>query len=161
MTMEKQKSLEIRMEILWWVFTAVVAVAVLFPIIKNVDDFPFLIPNIIFIVIFITFARYIFLLKHTFLANRQILKVIIFFLCIPLVFYLIQEMNALTGYLDEKGINALVSKLPKTDVEKHLSFANYVKTQYNFFGSASIIVTILLPIRLMISVWRNRNRGTV
>jgi len=146
------------MEILWWVFTAVVAVAVLFPIIKNVDDYPFYFSNIIFIVVFITFARYFFLLKHTFLAQRKVLKVIIFFLCIPLVFYLIQEVNALRGYLDENGIDALVKNLP---YENHLSFAKYIKNQYNFFGSAAIIVTVLLPLRLVLSIWRNRNRGTV
>lgn len=156
--MEKQKSLEIRMELLWWAFTAIVAVVVLFPVIQHVDNYPFLIPNIIFIIVFITFARYIFLLKYTFLANRQVLKVIIFFLCLPLIFYLVQEINAARGYLDENGIDNLVKNLP---YEKHWGFASYIKTQMNFFGAASLMVTILLPFRLLISIWRNRNRGTV
>jgi hypothetical protein len=30
-----------------------------------------------------------------------------------------------------------------------------------FFGAASLVVTALLPLRLLLSVWRNRNRGTV
>ena len=146
------------MELLWWVFTIIVAVAVLFPILKNVDDYPFLFPNIVFIVVFITFARYFFLLKHTFLAHRQVLKVIIFFLCLPLVFYLIQEINAMRGYLDENGIDDLVKNLPYED---HWRFATYIKSQMNFFGAASVVVTVLLPLRLLLSVWRNRNRGTV
>ena len=158
MPMEKQKSLEIRMEILWWVFTAIVVVAVMFPIINNVDDYPFLIPNIIFIIVFITFARYFFLLKHTFLARRQTLKILIFFLCIPLVFYLVQEINAVRGYLDENGIDDLVKNL---QYEDHWSFTSYIKTQMNFFGAASVIVAVLLPLRSLLSVWRNRNRGTV
>ncbi|MEM6966246.1 MAG: hypothetical protein AAF573_15895 [Bacteroidota bacterium] len=146
------------MELIWWMFTAVVAIAVLFPIMKNVDSYPFLFPNIVFIVVFITFARYFFLLKYTFLAHRQSLKVLIFFLCLPLGFYLGGEINEVRAYLDENGIDSLVKNLP---YDEHWSFASYIKTQMNFFGAASLVVTVLLPFRLLLSVWRNRNRGTV
>lgn len=156
--MNKEQLLSLRMELVWWVFTAVVAFAVLFPIMKSVDEYPFLFPNILFIVVFITFARYFFLLKHTFLANRQVLKVIIFFLCLPLFSYLVNELTSVRTFLDEQGIETLVKNL---EYEKHWSFANYVKTEMYFFGSASLVVTALLPFRLLLSVWRNRNRGTV
>jgi len=146
------------MELVWWIFTAIIAFAVLFPIMKNVDDYPFLFTNIIFVVVFITFARYIFLLKHTFLADRQVLKVIIFFLCLPLFSYLVNELTSVRTFLDEHGIDALVKNLP---YESHWNFANYVKTEMYFFGAASLVVTVLLPFRLLLSVWRNRNRGTV
>jgi len=156
--MNEQKSLALRMELLWWVFTAVVIFAVLFPIITTVDDYPFLIPNIIFIIVFITFSRYFFLLQHTFLAYKQILKAIAFVLCIPLISYIVNELTAVRSYLDEEGIDSLVSNL---EYEEHWNFASYIKTQMYFFGAASIIVSILLPFRLLISIWRNRNRGTV
>ena len=156
--MNKEQSLSLRMELVWWILTAVVAFAVLFPIMKSVDEYPFLIPNILFIVVFITFTRYIFLLKHTFLANRQILKVIIFFLCLPLFSYLVNELTSVRTFLDEQGIETLVKNL---EYENHWSFANYVKTEMYFFGAASLVVTALLPFRLLLSIWRNRNRGTV
>ena len=156
--MNKEQSLSIRMEIVWWIFTAVFVFAVLLPILKNVDNYPFLFSNILFIIVFITFARYIFLLKHTFLANRQILKVIIFFLCIPLFSYLVNELTSVRTYLDENGIDAVVQNL---DYDNHWNFANYIKTEMYFFGAASLVVTALLPFRLLLSVWRNRNRGTV
>jgi len=156
--MEKQQSLQIRMELLWWVFTAVVVFGVLFPILKSVDSYPFLFPNVIFIIVFITFARYLFLLKHTFLADRQVLKVIIFFSCLPLFAYLTGQVNGVSAYYDENGIDALVKNLPYDD---HIGFANYIKNQMNFFGAASLVVTVILPFRLLLSVWRNRNRGTV
>lgn len=156
--MNEQKSLALRMELLWWVFTAVVVFAVLFPIMTTVDDYPFLIPNIVFIIVFITFSRYFFLLQHTFLAYRQILKAVVFVLCIPLFSYIVNEITAVRSYLDEVGIDSLVKNL---DYKDHLGFASYIKTQMYFFGAASIIVCILLPFRLLISIWRNRNRGTV
>lgn len=156
--MNKEQSLALRMELVWWIFTAVIAIAVLFPIIKDVDDYPFLFTNILFITVFITFARYIFLLKHTFLANRQTLKVIIFFLCLPLFAYLVNELTSVRTFLDEQGIDTLVNNLA---YENHWGFANYVKTEMYFFGAASLVVTALFPLRLLLSVWRNRNRGTV
>ncbi len=156
--MNEQKSLALRMELLWWVFTAVVVFAVLFPIMSTVDNYPFLIPNIIFIIVFITFSRYFFLLQHTFLAYRQILKAIVFILCIPLISYIVNELTAVRSYLDEEGIDNLVKNL---EYENHWNFTSYIKTQMYFFGAASIIVSILLPFRLLISIWRNRNRGTV
>ena len=156
--MNKEQSLALRMELVWWIFTAVIAFAVLFPIMQKVDDYPFLFPNLIFIIVFITFARYFFLLKHTFLANRQILKVIIFFLCLPLFAYLVNELTSVRTILDEQGIEILVGNLTYED---HWGFANYVKTEMYFFGVASLVVTALLPLRLLLSVWRNRNRGTV
>ena len=156
--MNKEQSLTLRMELVWWIITAVIAFAVLFPIMKNVDEYPFLFPNLLFIIVFITFARYIFLLKHTFLANRQILKVVIFFLCLPLFAYLVNELTSVRTFLDEQGIEILVEKLTYDD---HWGFTNYVKTEMYFFGAASLVVTALLPLRLLLSVWRNRNRGTV
>ena len=58
----------------------------------------------------------------------------------------------------ENGIDDLVKNLPYED---HWGFANYIKSQMNFFGAASLVVTVILPFRLLLSVWRNRNRGTV
>ncbi|MDB4538888.1 hypothetical protein OAG16_04095 [Saprospiraceae bacterium] len=156
--MNKEQSLTLKMELVWWILTAVIAFAVLFPIMKSVDKYPFLFPNLVFIVVFITFTRYIFLLKHTILANRQLLKVIIFFLCLPLFTYLVNELTSVRTFLDERGIDSLVKNL---NYDRHWSFANYVKTEMYFFGAASLVVTALLPLRLLLSVWRNRNRGTV
>ena len=156
--MNKQQSLTFQMELLWWVITAIILFAVLFPILNKVEDYPFLIPNILFIIIFVTLTRYIFLLKHTFLAYRQTLKIILFFLCIPLIWYIVSQLENIQGYIDQEGINGLVKNLP---YEEHWQFANYIKTEMYFFGAASLVVTVLFPLRLLQSVWRNKNRGTV
>ena len=156
--MNKQQSLTIQMELLWWVITAVILFAVLFPIVNKIDDYPFLIPNILFIIIFITFTRYIFLLKHTFLAQRQTLKIVIFFLCLPLTWYIILNLQSIQGFIDNHGIDSLVNNLP---YKEHWSYTNYIKTEMYFFGAGSLVVAILLPLRLLLSIWRNKNRGTV
>ncbi len=73
--MNQKNSLIVLLEIIWWVATATVAFALIYPIRRALPVWPFQGWNIAFIVIVITFTRYIFLLRHTFLAKRQVLKV--------------------------------------------------------------------------------------
>ena len=145
-------------EFIWWVITAIIAYAVLYPITKAVYNFPFLMTNVIFVIVFITFTRYIFLLKHTFLAKRQLIKIGIVFLCIPLLFFLIQELNYFQTFLDERGVEHFLRHLPLPQQE---ALGGYIRSELLLFGTGSIICTILLPLRMIISVWRTHNKGTV
>lgn len=156
--MSSQQSLTLRLELIWWVFTAVVVGGMLWPIFNKVDYYPFLLSNIVFIVAFITLARYIFLLKHTFIAKMQRVKLVLLFLCIPLAFYLIGEINYFQTYCDEEGIEAI---LPHLTLEEQASLGKFIRTQMLFFGVGAVISVLLFPFRMMISIWRTRNRGTV
>lgn len=149
---------KISLELYWWLFTVALAFAVLLPILNKIDDYIFLIPNIIFIATFITFTRYIFLLEHTFLAHYTKAKIGIVLLSLIIVFYLTNQINVFQTFLDEEGPDKLVLQLPF--VEQN-SMANYIRSQYLFFGVGSVIAAIVLPFRFVISVWRNYNRGTV
>jgi len=146
------------LEIIFWAFTAVVAFAVLFPVVNEIKTYPFLFINVVYIVTAITVTRYMFLLQHTFLAHRQALKVALVFLCIPFVFYLIQGLNHFQTFIDEQGLDALVGSLP---YQRRNNMADYIRNEMLFFGTASIISSAAFPFRLLASVWRNRNRGTV
>ncbi|MEL7021241.1 MAG: hypothetical protein AAGK47_06520 [Bacteroidota bacterium] len=148
----------ISLELYWWLFTAIIGIAILLPILYKVPNYLFLLPNIIFIVAFVTFARYIFLLKHTFLAHQQRLKIAIVLVSAIVIFYLISQINAFQTFLDEEGPDILVNHLP---VSEQQSMANYIRSEYLFFGVGSVIAAAILPFRLIISVWRSYNRGTV
>jgi hypothetical protein len=149
--------LKIGLELIWWFITALVVGGVLYPVLTTVSTYPFLSTNIIFIVAFITFARYIFQLKHSFLAHRKIIKVVIFFLLIPAVFLLIQELNSFQTYLDYYGVESLIEG---SDLQKGIQLEGYLKAEMLFFGVGSVIAAIVFGFRLLISVWRNLNLGT-
>ena len=156
--MSKSTTLQIGLELIWWVVTAIIALIVLYPIISKITDYPFLFTNLLFIIAFITITRYIFLLKHTFLAYQQRLKVIIALLCIPFLFFLVQEITNFQTFLDEQGIEALVGNLSYANREE---MGSYIRNEILLFGVGSAICTVLFFFRLIISVWRVRNRGTV
>ncbi len=156
--MSNNSSLVWRLELIWWIFTAVLLAAVLYPILRKLPGFPFLVTNCIFVIIFITFTRYIFLLRHTFLAQQQRLKLLVIILCIPILFYLINNINYFQTFFDENGITAVVGTLP---YDAQGSMANYIRSELLFFGVGGVIAAVILPIRLIISIWRLRNRGVV
>ena len=156
--MEGKRNLQNKLELIWWVFTILFTLGVLYPIYTTKVEYPFWIANTLFIVVFITISRYIFLLKHTFLAHRQWLKAIVAVLCIPLFLYLMKELNIFRSIANEIGLEEMFDHL---SLKGQTDMSNYVRSEMLFFGAGSLIALALMPIRLLISFWRTHNRGTV
>lgn len=147
------------MELLWWLVTLVVVTLVLFPIFRlEPVGFPFWKINTIFIVIFITLTRYVFLLKHTFLGYIQWMKVAVIVLCIPLFLYLIDQLHFFQDYMDKIGLEEEFDHL---SLNGQASIISYIDSEMIFFGVGSLICSVFLPFRMLISFWRMHNRGTV
>ena len=153
-----QTYLKVGLEAIWWVFTAVAVIAILAPVYLWTHDYPFYISNALFIVITITFARYAFFLRHTFLARLFWPKFLIIALSAILVFVLITALGDFTNYLEERGLQTLVDHL---HIERQYKTMSYIQGEVIFFGIASIISSALLALRMLISIWRMYNRGTV
>ena len=147
-----------KVEIIAILITFVFTALILLPIMQNSPDFPFMVFNIAAIVIFITLIRYLFLLRFTPLARFMPLKVVIVFLSIPLLVYLIDGLAEFQFELDEEGTYSMVSHL---DVNKQLPLSKYIRSEMIFFTTGAIIGTLLLPIRMIISIWKVKNRNTV
>lgn len=144
------------LEIIWWLFTALLTLGILFPILSVVSDYHFLGVNVLFIVVFITLARYLFLLHLTFLSQQEWLKVVLVFVSPILVFLLVQEVNSFQTFVDEYGWEAVLGNLP---MNKLKSLASYTHSELLFFGVGSAISAALIPFRMVFSIWRVRNKG--
>ena len=59
--MDQAKNLWLKMELIWWLVTLILVVAILYPILQNTNDYPFLTLNILYIVAFVTLSRHLFL----------------------------------------------------------------------------------------------------
>lgn len=156
--MQKQQSVRILLEITWWIITGVVVWAVLKPINEAMYEWPFCNWNIIFIVSLITLARYIFLLEQTFLAKRQVLKIVLLLLMFPATFMFINGISDFMVYIEEKTWDPMTGHLP---AGQKLSAEQYIWSEMLFFGVGSVITAPLFAVRMMLSIWRTRNRGTV
>jgi len=79
-------------------------------------------------------------------------------ICLPLFAYIVQSIHNFQSFIDENGIAAL---LPDLDFEEQGRMAEFIQTEYIFFGVGAIIAIIVLFFRLIISIWRFRNKGTI
>ncbi|MEP6646523.1 MAG: hypothetical protein ABJC12_05505 [Saprospiraceae bacterium] len=145
-------------ELIWWFFTILLAVVVLLPIWINAPGFPFFIQNSILIAAFVTFTRYIFLLPMTLIARQKWIKVFIIGVAAIMFFILTTSLSDFRNFIDEEGLQTLVDPL---NVNAQTRMMEYMKSEMIFFGVGAIIAGIVLPFRMLISLWRVRNRGTV
>lgn len=150
---------KILFEVLWIAITIVVVVLCLLPIYTTIGlNFPYYTSNIINIVLFITITRWIFFLRHSFFAKIRWIKVAMIFLPILFYFFLTNELYAFQRNLDETGLLEMMQNL---DYEEQRSLFRYIRFEYVFFGVAALIVLFMLPIRMIISIWRVINLGKI
>ena len=156
--MNKSTLLKIALELLWWLITAIVVWVVLQPIHKAMHVWVFEWTNIFFVVVLITLTRYMFLLRHTFIAPHQVLKIALMLLMVPLGFVLIERINEFLGYIEEQTWEPVVGHLPPM---QQPAVQEYIWGEMLFFGVGSALATPAFAIRMMLSIWRTRNRGTI
>ena len=157
-SMQAVTKYKLTLELLWWAFTGILILIVLFPIWDEDIPYPFYGQNSLFIILFVTFSRYIFLLPITFIARLKWVKVAIIAVATIFIFIMSTYLGDFRSFMDEQGLQTLVTHL---HVTKQTRLINYIRDEMVFFGVGSIITGILLPIRMIISLWRVRNKGTV
>jgi hypothetical protein len=155
--MNKNKLL---LELVWWVFTAIFTAMVLYPIWSKVTVYPERINyyNLAYIVTFVTLTRYMFLIKYTFLANSQVAKAIMIVLVLPIIIFSIDGIFSFRQILDNDGYAAICEGAPSDQVN---ALGMYYRNEYLFFGVSAVITAIIFPFRMVVSIWRKINRGTV
>lgn len=156
--MDRSNQIKILLEFLWWGITALVVWMVLRPIYQAMYVWPFLWTNILFVVTLFTLTRYIFLLHHTFINKQQVLKIVLLLLMFPFTFLLIERVNEFMGFIEEQTWEPLTGHLPPA---QQPAIEHYIWGEMLFFGVGSFIAAPAFAIRMMLSIWRTRNRGTV
>ncbi|HJW29192.1 MAG TPA: hypothetical protein VJ508_08055 [Saprospiraceae bacterium] len=146
---------KLTVELLWWVFTLIVIGIVMLPIWNDVPSFPFTIQNILLIIFFVTFTRYIFFLHLTLIARAKWIKVAIIASALLFLFITATAMIDFRNFMDEQGLQTLVDHL---DVEAQTRKMNYIKHEMIFFGVGSLITGFMLPLRMIRSLWRMWNK---
>lgn len=160
-TLNKQRASKLLMELLWWGITAILAWVVTQPFWGYFDDTEYITELLIFVVVLLTVARYLFLLKYTFLSHFQVLKFILIFASLPLAFWSIQEFFEFRDFYETQSEGMVISQ---SYFEPSLSFAErYAVLQrlvplYTFFAWGAVFTVVLMPFRLLLSFWRVYNK---
>jgi hypothetical protein len=138
--------------------TAVVVVVVMYPIWTQFPEYKFNGTNIVYIACFLTFARYTFLLRYSFLAQAQYVKIGFILLTLIIILGLITQIQDFNVWIDAGDPERLMPLVP---ISKRDGLLNYIKSEFLFFAVGAIVASVLLSGRLMQSVWRTRNKEGV
>jgi hypothetical protein len=138
--------------------TAVVVVVVMYPIWTQFPEYKFNGTNIVYIACFLTFARYTFLLRYSFLAQAQNVKIGFILLTLIIILGLITQIQDFNVWIDAGDPERLMPLVP---ISKRDGLLNYIKSEFLFFAVGAIVESVFLSGRLMQSVWRTRNKEGV
>ncbi len=152
--MQREKVLHIALEIGVLLFTLVASLGLLFPIWSVTNSYPFYLTNVIFLLVFIWGVRMLFGLEYSLLGQRQEWKIGLMLAALPLVFFLVSSLQEIMVYIEENTFDLITGHLPEPDRE---DTNNYIWRLTLLTGVGAILATALLPIRLFISIWRQRN----
>lgn len=148
---------KITFEILWLAITLIVIVIFMLPIYNAVGmSYPFYLENGLIIFIAITFMRYLFFLKHHWIAVSNWIKVVFIFVPIPVFIYLMDSLYDFQALYDEEGIGSIMTDIPFKS-QKNMSM--YIRAQMIFFWVAAFVSNILMPFRMLVSIWKRVNKG--
>jgi len=144
-------------EWLWLMITLVLVILILLPIWFAVENkYPFYSENILIILIAITFGRYLFLLRHHWICYSKWFKMFFIFFPIPVFFYLMDSFYDFQRFFDEEGIRSIMNDLTNKDQNQ---MAVYIRTEMILFWAAAFIANLLLPFKMIRSIYRKRKLG--
>lgn len=150
---------KISAEILFFIATIVISIMIIWPVWGEFGEkYQFYVTNAVFIMLFFTFTRYIFLLEYVPFSHNKIIKVILFFACIPLFLYMLDGFYNFQRFLDEVGLQEISQDSISKASE---SICKYTRYQFLFFAAGGLITMILLPMRIIISLWRQYNTNKI
>lgn len=142
-----------------WIITIVIAIIVMIPIYSQIgSQYNFYIENIAFILIFLTFSRWIFLTKHHWFSHTDWFKVLFVFAVIPILLYVVDNLWDFQRFMDEDGIRSIMENISASN---QAALSKYIKAEMTFFWAGAFVACIVLPLRMINSMWRVRHRGKV
>jgi cation transport ATPase len=138
--------------------TAVVVTVVMYPIWTQFPEFKFQWTNVVYIAAFLTFTRYTFLLRYTFISQQQNIKIGFILFTLIIILGLVTQIQDFNVWIDAGDPERLMPLVP---ISKRDSLLSYIKSEFLFFAVGAVVASLFLAGRLMQSVWRTRNKEGV
>lgn len=157
--MSKQVYIKIIRELLWWTFSIIVAYIILHPIL-DVLYYKYLLTNLLFILLFITYFRYIIFFKEILLFRNKWVRIAIFLLNIHLFIVVLANLQLLTVLLDTFSLDEFASgyKIELSQMEQARIW-KYMYREIVATAVGSLIMIIGINIRILVSYFRKSIRS--
>lgn len=142
-------------ELVWWIFSAAISFAVLYPVVQKVDYFYYPV-NFAFVFVALTYLRWALTLRSLPFLHPGIVRFLLFTFNLSLFIFFMQQEQKFIGLLDifyteDFGI-------PKQYVifydDVKTDFFKYLRTELIFSSTTALIAIAALNLRLIISWWQ-------
>lgn len=148
-------------EILWWIGSLIIGVSIVLPYYpKLIVEVPFLIPNIVLVVLMIQCLRLTFFLNQSpFPAHRWMIFTLTFAF-IPICMYTINHYSHMSQFFESSSWMHSFSYL-LTLTEKSV-LASYIRAEFTLIAVIAFISGITFSGRMVVTSWRllgSRSRG--
>jgi len=144
-------------ELLWLIIAVLVATVVLLPPTLNVGLPVYWLPNALVIIGFVTAIRLLFFPTQTPWLRPRPAKGIAVIVLVPVALGAILFINDIQTLVDAAGDAAVFGDVAA--LKRSLRWGRYVRNESVFFGSGLLICSVLLPVILIISLWRQVKAG--
>ena len=140
-------------EIIWWLFSFVLAIFLLYPLYPEIVHFPLLTANVLFILLGFHFLRLGIWWSYSPLYERKKWRIGSAFLSIPIIFWTVNRISDFIYYKDDGSALVLFNQLPFDESLKKL---NYLYNEYLFLGVSATLAGLAFMLSMLWSSWRFR-----
>ena len=142
---------KIKIEIGFLLLAVIISGLVVLPIVNAGIEFELLAYNFAYVVVAVTFIRWLVRWDLHPLSDSKIGKVLIIFMTPVLFFPLLEGIHSFIEFKDQQGLESIMTHLSH---KKQQFYTAYLRNEYLFFAVGSFITSIFLIFKMLRSIWR-------
>jgi hypothetical protein len=155
--MQKKTQYQIIIEVIWLLIIGCACFAILYPIVSK-GEYKFTFINVFFIGISILYARFIVLYKDIALLQNKWVRIFIFLINFHFMIWSAIRLQDMIPIWEGQSIFGYMYQLYNEMALVNRNWLlNYVRNEILLFGIATIVMSILLNMRILVSFFRKNS----
>lgn len=144
--------LEIVKELVWWLISAVIAAAVMYPLTSKLH-YNVLWLNGAFLVIALTYFRYAILLRTTYVLRSKWVRFLLVVFNINFFVFVLRKMQGFMYIYDSFTLDAMGTPIRPLTAEEVDPLFRYFFDEINFTCVACMVLAVALTLRIIAAHW--------
>lgn len=141
-------------ELLWWLFTVVTCIIIMYPIMESIY-YRYMFVNVLFIVVLITYFRYIIFYKDILLFQNKWLRLAVFLFNFHLFIVILSKVQLFSLLLDTFSLDEFALNYKESlGLVEQSNLIKYIHRQAIFTSVGSLIMIVGINLRIFISYFR-------
>lgn len=145
-------ALELAKELIWWLMSALVTAAILYPITSRVQ-YQMAWVNALIIFAALTFFRYAVMLRSVYVLRSKWVKFLLCIVNINFFIYVLRQQQNFLGIANTFTVEELGKPFKPMTMEDSYSLFTYFSTETTFAVVACLTLIVALIVRMILAYW--------